>query len=145
MKFRALAVGVTAMALFGAAGAANASSSSDGNQEGPASQTPAKKKHKAARRAPYKECCGIYRSVYAEAWYGSKKVVAPVRRGEHGDEVLLPGGIWIACELSCEYTLRKQTLDFWERVTGHDLEASPGYPRKDFYVDEWGRRRGYAF
>jgi hypothetical protein len=138
MKFRALAIGVTAMALIAAAGAANASSSPDKHQDGQASH--AKTKHKAARRAPYKD-----RSVYAEAWYGSKKVVAPVRRGEHGDEVLLPGGIWIACELSCEYTLRKQTLDFWERVTEHGIDASPGYPRTDFYVDEWGRRRSYPF
>jgi hypothetical protein len=101
---------------------------------------------RVGERAPYKKCCGEgYRFVYAESWYGFKKVVAPVRRAEHGDQVRLPGGTWVYCEFSCEYTLRKQSLDFWEGASGQGQSVSPGYFRKDFYIDSWGQRRGYLF
>jgi hypothetical protein len=98
------------------------------------------------RRAPYRECCGEpYRFVYAEGWYGLKKVIAPVRRAGDGDQVQLPGGIWVRCEFSCEYTLRKQTLDFWKEHGADCIQASPCYPRSDSYVDGWGYRHGYLF
>ena len=93
------------------------------------------------RRAPY--CCGVYRFVYAESWYGFKKVVAPVRRAALGDQVRLPGGAWVYCEFSCEYTLRKQSLDFWQGVTGQGENISPGYFRWDFYIDDFGRPHRY--
>lgn len=98
-----------------------------------------KSKRKKHRGAPWREAEG-YRVVYAESWYGFKKVVAPVRRAELGDQVRLPGGTWVYCEASCEYTLRKQSLDFWEGVTGDGDTVSPGYLRKDFYLDDLRRR-----
>ena len=70
--------------------------------------------NKPASIAPSQGCCEPYRYVYAEFWYGDRKVVAPVRHGPVGDEVMLPGEIWVPCQLSCEYTLRKQTLDYLE-------------------------------
>ncbi|HZV20992.1 MAG TPA: hypothetical protein VE986_05530 [Hyphomicrobiales bacterium] len=98
------------------------------------------------RRAPYKECCEEpYRFIYAEGWYGNAKVVAPVRHGPFGDEVLIPGGPWMICQLSCEMTLRKQNLYYWHDFHGQGKTLSPGYPRKDFYLDDWGIRHDYLF
>jgi hypothetical protein len=97
--------------------------------------------------APRPDCCGeVYRFVYAESWYGSQKVTAPVRHAGNGDQVLLPGGPWVDCEFSCEYTLRKQRLDLWEKQgAARNAQASRGYPRQDFYVDGWGYRHPYSF
>jgi hypothetical protein len=97
--------------------------------------------------APYKDgCCGEpYRFVYAEGWYGAAKVVAPVRRGPLGDEVLIPGGPWMVCEFSCEYTLRKQNLSYWHDFHGQGKTLSHDHPRHDFYVDDWGIRHDYLF
>lgn len=90
----------------------------------------------STRRRPCKrDCDGAYRYVYAESWYGFKKVVAPVRQARLGEQVRLPGGTWVYCEFSCEYTLRKQSLDFWESQ-GNGSFVSPGLFRKDFYLDE---------
>jgi len=95
---------------------------------------------------PSQGCCEPYRYVYAEFWYGARKVVAPVRHGPGGDEVLLPGGIWVNCQLSCEYTLRKQTLEYLEsQGAGSGSQFAPAYPREDTYVDSWGYRHGYLF
>ncbi len=96
---------------------------------------PAPYKSKRARHAPYRNCCEGYRFVYAESWQGFKRVVAPVRKARLGEEVRLPGGSWVYCEFSCEYTLRKQSLDFWEGVVKQDDSVSPGLFRKDFYLD----------
>jgi hypothetical protein len=91
-------------------------------------------------------CCEPYRYVYAEFWYGDRKVVAPVRHGPIGDEVMLPGEIWVPCQFSCEYTLRKQTLHYLEsQGAGSGSEFAPTYPRADSYVDGWGQRNGYLF
>ena len=91
-------------------------------------------------------CCEPYRTVYAEFWYGDRKVVAPVRHGPAGDEVLLPGEIWVPCQLSCEYTLRKQTLDYLQsQGAGSGSQFAPVYPREDSYVNAWGYRQGYLF
>ena len=102
--------------------------------------------NKPASIAPSQGCCEPYRYVYAEFWYGDRKVVAPVRHGPVGDEVMLPGEIWAPCQFSCEYTLRKQTLDYLEsQGAGSGSEFAPAYPRADSYVDGWGQRRGYLF
>lgn len=91
-------------------------------------------------------CCEPYRFVYAEVWYGNRKIVAPVRRGPAGDEVELPGEIWVPCKFSCETTLRKQSLGALEsQGSGSESNVSPGYPRADSYVDGWGFRHGYLF
>ena len=101
---------------------------------------------RAVPSAPSAECCEPYRYVYAGSWYGGMKVVAPVRRTPLGDEVQIPGGIWVACEFSCEYILRKQTLHYWEdQGAGTGSQMSPSYPRQDWYVDGWGYRHGYLF
>jgi hypothetical protein len=136
MILRALVIW-TAMAGFAAA-------ADTGN--GPSAGAPVLQKGRAGPRVPDRDCCDEgYRFVYAEGWYGAKKVVAPVRRGELGDQVRLPGGTWVYCQLSCEYTLRKQTLDFWQGVKGQEQNVPSDYPRKDFYIDDWGHRRGYLF
>jgi hypothetical protein len=103
-------------------------------------------KHKGAGSAPYRDCCGEpYRFVYAQSWYGQNKVIAPVRHGELGDQVRLPGGTWVYCEWSCEYTLRKQSMDYWDAVTRQKQREAPQYSRKDFYIDRFGNRRFYLF
>ncbi len=100
----------------------------------------------SGRPEPGAGCCEPYRTVYAEFWYGDRKVVAPVRHGPAGDEVLLPGEIWVPCQLSCEHTLRKQTLDYLEsQGAGSGSQFEPVYPREDSYVDGWGHRHGYLF
>ncbi len=102
--------------------------------------------NKSASVGPSKGCCEPYRYVYAEFWFGNRKVVAPVRRGPFGNEVMLPGEIWVPCELSCEYTLRKQTLEYQQsQGAGSGSEFAPVYPRADSYVDAWGQRHGYLF
>lgn len=91
-------------------------------------------------------CCEPYRFVYAEFWYGARKVVAPVRHSSDGDEVELPGGIWVPCQFSCEVTLRKQKLDYLEsQGAGGGSQYAPDYPQADSYVDGWGYRHGYLF
>lgn len=147
MKLRVLAASAALVGIAAAANTAQAGYKPDDRSYGPGEATgaPAKLRRKALRHAPYRDCCGVYRFVYAESWYGFKRVVAPVRRAELGDQVRLPGGSWVYCEFSCEYTLRKQSLDFWEGVTGQGQNVSPGYFRKDFYIDDYGHRRGYLF
>jgi hypothetical protein len=83
------------------------------------------------------ECDGVYRHVYAESSYGFKRVLAPVRRAKFGDQVKLPGGAWVYCEYSCEYTLRKQSLDFWEGQ-GQGF-VSPGILQRYLDLDDLGR------
>jgi hypothetical protein len=119
-------------------------------QGGEAAQAPYKPKHRIARRTPpYRDndCCGeVYRYVYAEAWYGNQKVIAPVRRAGCCDQVQVPGGAWIDCVFTCEITLRKMRLDYWQdQGAGYNKELSPGYPRADFYTNAWGYRSGYMF
>lgn len=43
-----------------------------------------------------------------------KTASAPVRRGPPGDQVRLPGGAWVDCEIDCYYTLRTQSIDYWD-------------------------------
>ncbi len=141
MILRLIMIGAAALGFATTALAGEAGSKPE------ASAAPAHAKHKhTASRDSEQGCCEPYRYAYAESWYGAKKVVAPVRRGALGDEVLLPGGIWVACEFSCEYILRKQTLDYWEKQgAGSGSQFSPTYPREDSYVDGWGYRHGYMF
>lgn len=73
---------------------------------------------------------GVYRYVYAEETFGGSRVSAPVREGEFGDQVRVPGGNWVNCEVSCEYTLRRLTVDFWDGQT--NKYVSPSYFRKEF-------------
>jgi hypothetical protein len=86
---------------------------------------------------------GIYRYVTAEASTGFGTVTGPVRPGRWGDQVQLPGGSWADCESSCEYTLRRWTVDFWEGQSHHFV--SPGYFRFDLDLDTGAiyRRRPY--
>lgn len=75
----------------------------------------------------------VYRHVRAESRYSSRSVVAPVRRGPVGDQVMTPGGTWHDCEITCEYTLRRVYLDFWE--TAGPEPTYPGYFRFKFVLD----------
>ncbi len=76
----------------------------------------------------------VYRHVRAESRYSSRSVVAPVRRGPVGDQVMTPGGNWYDCEITCEYTLRRVYLDFWQTM-GPDEPTYPGYFRFKFALD----------
>lgn len=75
----------------------------------------------------------VYRHVRAESFYSSRAVVAPVRHGPVGDQVMTPGGNWYDCEITCEYTLRRVYLDFWEDQ--RDKFTSPGFFRFEFVID----------
>jgi hypothetical protein len=136
-------------ALLGLTGAARAGEA-DAVQSEAGAQAPFKAKHRMARRAPpYRngECCGeVYRYVYAEAWYGDQKIIAPVRRAGCCDQVQVPGGAWVDCTFTCEITIRKMRLGYWQdQGAGYNKELSPGYPRADFYTNAWGFRSGYMF
>jgi hypothetical protein len=106
----------------------------------------ARQRTRPARRTPL-PCCGeVYRHVYVEGWYGSRKLVAPVRHGPAGDEVGLPNGQWLPCEFSCEYMLRKMHLYFWQDYgTNTPGLVPPDLPRSDFYRDDHGNRYDYIF
>jgi hypothetical protein len=45
----------------------------------------------------------------------STTISAPVRHLPQGDQVRLPGGAWVWCEINCFHTLRNATIDFWRR------------------------------
>jgi len=75
----------------------------------------------------------VYRHVRAESWSSARAVVAPVRRGPVGDQVMTPGGNWYNCEITCEYTLRRVYLDFWDGQG--DNMTSPGYIQFEFAFD----------
>lgn len=77
-----------------------------------AADAAAKKKAKQSRPAQS--------SVTAVSQYNLQRITAPVRRGQFGDEVRLPGGTWIGCRQDCAGTLRDQTLDWWERNESRD-------------------------
>jgi hypothetical protein len=86
---------------------------------------------------------GVYRYIRAEATFGSKSVIAPVRHGEWGDQVRTPGGNWVDCEVTCEYTLRRLTVDFWDGQGSGGSTITPGYFRYDIDLDTGEvRRRG---
>ncbi len=128
----------------------NKAAPASSNKAAPSAHASLKTKHRFAHRsAPYRadDCCGeVYRYVYAEAWYGNQKLVAPVRRAGCCDQVQVPGGAWITCEFTCEITIRKMRLDYWQdQGAGYDNERSPGYPREDNYTNALGWRRGYLF
>jgi hypothetical protein len=110
-----------------------------------AADTDTAPKHRA-RRAPYRECCGeVYRYAYAEAWYGNQKIVAPVRRVGCCDQVQIPGGAWIDCGFSCEITMRKMPLWYWQKQGAGVTADAPDYPRRDYYTDGWGIKHHYWF
>ncbi len=85
---------------------------------------------------------GAYRYIYVESNFGSRKAVAPVRHGRWGDQVKIPGGgAWVDCEITCEYTLRRVSVDFWEDQ--RDGFTSPNYFRYDIDLDTGQVRRRY--
>ncbi|MGB0083842.1 MAG: hypothetical protein WBP94_00515 [Rhodomicrobiaceae bacterium] len=88
---------------------------------------------------------GVYRFVTARQTFGGAIVAAPVRHGRWGDEVRIPGGDnWADCEITCEYTLRRLSVDFWDGMGSQTV--SPGYFRFDFDPETGGLyRRGPAF
>jgi hypothetical protein len=55
-----------------------------------------------------------YETVTAESWSGTGRITAPIRQGQWGHEVRLPGGTWIPCKQDCKTTLREETVDFWD-------------------------------
>jgi hypothetical protein len=64
-----------------------------------------------------------------------------VRHGPTGDQVRLPGGTWLNCEITCEYTLRRTSVDFWEDQ--QNKYTSPNYLRYDINIDSGTVRRRY--
>ena len=75
-----------------------------------------------------------YRYVTAHASIGGQTVTGAVREGRFGDQVQTPGGNWYDCEITCEYTLRRLTVDFWDGQQDGGF-VSPGYLRYDFDLD----------
>jgi hypothetical protein len=59
--------------------------------------------------------------VTAYSQYGNGSMTAPVRTKRNvnyvGKEVMLPGGVWIDCAISCAETLRSQKIDFFEEFS----------------------------
>lgn len=51
--------------------------------------------------------------VTACSTYGEGCYTAPVRQTSVGEQVRLKGGTWIYCEVDCQDTLRRATVDFW--------------------------------
>ena len=130
--------------LLGLAASAGSAAAQEANAQ-------VKHKHAAGAKAgPYrKDCRGegeVYRHIYAEAWYGNQKVMAPVRRVGCCDQVRFPTGEWIPCEFSCEITMRKMPLWYWQdQGAGYSHSVTPGYPRADHWTDGWGYKNWYLF
>ena len=71
-----------------------------------------------AGRRPYED--GSVITAYSR--HGNGSIDAPVRRGRHAWEVMLPHGTWVSCRRSCEETLRVETVDIFEndgRMVGY--------------------------
>jgi hypothetical protein len=83
------------------------------------------KHHKGA---PYRH--DGYRYIRVESDNHPKAVIVPVRQTPLGRQVRLPGGSWVYCEITCDYTVRRQSLDFWENQG--QSTVSPGYFRRSF-------------
>jgi hypothetical protein len=92
-------------------------------------EAPAKPKGK---RGPRRHHDG-YDFIRVEGRLSPKAVIVPVRTGPLGKQVKLPGGSWVYCEITCEYTVRRLSVDFWDDQ-GQSF-TSPGYIRRDFYLD----------
>lgn len=92
-------------------------------------------------KGPRTEEPGVYRYIYVESDYGPRRASAPVRHSALGDQVKIPGGTWVDCEITCEYTLRRLSVDFWEDQGRH--VASPGYLRYDIDIDTGRVHRRY--
>lgn len=73
----------------------------------------------------YSDEPGVYRYVTTNSIYHGTTASAPVRQGRWGDEVRI-GSNWVHCEITCEYTLRRLTVDFWEGM-GNGHIVTPGY------------------
>lgn len=86
-----------------------------------------------------------YGYVTARATIGGKEVTAPVRPGPYGrPQVDIGHNTWVDCEITCEYTLRRHTVDFWDFDGGRT--ASPGYFSYDVDLDTGAvYRRGPRF
>ncbi len=105
-------------------------------------------KHVTRKALPQRQAADgeVYRHVYAEAWYGNQKVIAPVRHAGCCDEVQVPTGEWIACEFSCEITMRKMPLGYWQdQGAGYNRTGPAGEWRPDHWTDGWGYKHGYLF
>ena len=76
--------------------------------------------------APAEAGRGGYRWITAQSEFDFRTVSGPIRPGPNGNQVRLPGGTWLNCEYSCEYTLRSNTLDFFICGEGADDSCSPG-------------------
>lgn len=90
-------------------------------------------KGRHCKKERYADEPGIIGYVTAEQTIGSKTVTAPVREGRWGHQVRV-GPNWYDCEITCEYTLRRMTVDFWDGQ-GSGRFVSPGYFRFDFDLD----------
>ncbi|MEJ2117329.1 MAG: hypothetical protein P8Y67_01045 [Alphaproteobacteria bacterium] len=88
-----------------------------------------------------KDRSGVYRHIYVESDYGSRRVSVPVRHTRMGDQVKLPGGSWVDCEVTCEYTVRRLSVDFWEDQQNHS--TSPNYLKYDLDLDTGRIERRY--
>lgn len=72
----------------------------------------------AAHAQPYGEGGPILGYVTVTSIHNPGSVTGPIRQGRFGLQVRLPGGTWLDCERTCAYTLRTQTLDFWQQFRG---------------------------
>ena len=80
----------------------------------------------ARRRAPD----GAEGFVTAESRWGHGRASGPVRRGQWGWQVRLPGGTWVDCvRNNCSETLRIQSLDVFESMGRDAIDGGPGYFR----------------
>lgn len=68
--------------------------------------------------------------IHVESHHGKGSIIVPVREGRLGQQVRLPSGNWVYCEITCEFTVRRLSLDFWEGQ-GQNF-TSPGYFSKKF-------------
>jgi hypothetical protein len=86
-----------------------------------------------------------YGYVTSRATIGGKEITAPVRPGPYGrPQVDIGHNTWVDCEITCEYTLRRHTVDFWDFDGGRT--ASPGYFSYDVDLDTGAvYRRGPRF
>jgi hypothetical protein len=85
-----------------------------------------------SRRDNYDARGNVGSTVTAESRWGNGHVSGPVRQGQHGPEVRLPGGTWVHCVRSCSETLRRESIDFWQSHGNHAPDQGPGYFERFF-------------
>lgn len=65
-------------------------------------------------------------TITVQSQSGNGQVTGRVRIRNGVEQVQLPGGTWMDCFAGCDYTLRTETIDFWDKQIEDSGESGQG-------------------